>query len=59
MQERFLTPAEVAEVLRIPRRKVWVLIREGRLPVIELSARQRRIPLSALVKMAESPVKTG
>lgn len=53
LKNEFLTPREVAEVLRVPRRKVWRLIREGTLPVIVLSPRQRRIPLRALEALAQ------
>jgi len=53
MGERFLTPKEAAEMLKVPRLKIWRLIREGRLPVVELSPRQRRIPLSRLLQLAE------
>ncbi|MEW6572576.1 MAG: helix-turn-helix domain-containing protein [Bacillota bacterium] len=53
MEERFLTPKEAAEVLKVPRLKIWRLIREGKLPVLVLSPRQRRIPLSALTRLAK------
>jgi excisionase family DNA binding protein len=51
-EKSFLTPKEAAVVLRIPLRRVWKLIREGKLPVIEVGPRTRRIPTEALVQLS-------
>jgi excisionase family DNA binding protein len=49
----FVTPKQAAEILGISLRKVWVLIREGKLPVLDFGPRSRRIPVAALVEMAK------
>lgn len=51
-----LTPGQVAESLGIPRREVFALIQEGRLPVVPGLGRRFRIRRSDLLKFAPSLV---
>jgi excisionase family DNA binding protein len=46
--DRLLTPAEVAAELRIDKRSIYALLREGTLPHIDLGHRTKRIKRSAL-----------
>ena len=48
MTDPFLTPAEVAEELRIDTRTVYTLIRSGQLKCIDLGHRTKRIYRSDL-----------
>ena len=52
MYERLLTPAEVAEYLRISRRTVVRWVREGRLRAIRVG-RQWRIPAEEVQRVVQ------
>jgi excisionase family DNA binding protein len=47
----FVTPAEAAKMLSVSRSKLYVLIREGKVPSRKIGA-SIRVPLQALEKMA-------
>lgn len=52
MRKRFLDLKETAKELKIPVEKVRKYVREGKLPVIELGPRTRRVPVAALIEFA-------
>ena len=61
MEQLVLTLPETARVLRISRAQAFALARDGRLPVVQLSPRVRRVPLDALRQQlaaaAEPPLR--
>ena len=50
---RLLTKTEAAKTLGMSRQTVWRMIKEGRLPVIEIRRGQHRIPSAALTSMIQ------
>lgn len=46
--DRLLNASEAAEFLAIPKRRVWLLGRQGALPVVRLGKRQVRYSMAAL-----------
>lgn len=57
MERRYLTPAEVAEHLRVSSDTVLRLIERGDLPALRVSERIYRIPVPALARYERGPVK--
>ncbi|WDH79380.1 helix-turn-helix domain-containing protein [Microbacterium esteraromaticum] len=52
---RFLTVAEVAELMRVSKMTVYRLVHAGELPAIRFG-RSYRVPESAVVEMMNKPV---
>ncbi|MDD2597769.1 MAG: helix-turn-helix domain-containing protein [Kiritimatiellae bacterium] len=50
---RLLTKTEAAKTLGMSRQTIWRMIKEGRLPVIEIRRGQHRIPSAALTSMLQ------
>ena len=50
-QKRFFRPDEVAEFLLITKRTVYRMIRDGRLPGVDLAKRPWRIPREAIINL--------
>lgn len=50
---RLLTIAQAARALNVSRTTVWRLLRDGRIPVVELRPGSRRIPSAALTALAQ------
>lgn len=49
---RLLTIAQTANVLGVSRTTIWRLLRDGRLPTVELRPGSRRIPSAAVTEFA-------
>lgn len=50
---RLLTIAQTARALNVSRTTVWRLLRDGRLPTVELRPGSRRIPSAAVTEFAK------
>ena len=50
---RLLSIAQTARALNISRTTVWRLLRDGRLPTVELRPGSRRIPSAAVTEFAK------
>ena len=50
---RLLTMTEAAEVLGLSRQTIWRMIKEDRLPVIEVRRGRYRVPSAALTSMLQ------
>jgi excisionase family DNA binding protein len=55
MKPLFAKPAEAADLLRISRAQVYVLIKRGDLPSTKIGA-ELRIPIAAIEAMAEKAI---
>ncbi len=51
MTEKFFTPAELSQMLRISRTKVYSLLRENNVAVVQLGPKSLRIAESELRKL--------
>lgn len=54
MEQEFYTIREVAEKLKITRKGVYDLMRDGRLRYVQIGARQRRVTAEALRDFVQS-----
>jgi excisionase family DNA binding protein len=54
---RLLSIAQAARALNLSRTTVWRLLRDGRLPFIELRKGSRRIPSEAITALVKGGVK--
>lgn len=43
VETELLTTQEAADILRIPRRQLWVLLREGVIPSVNMGHRTKRV----------------
>lgn len=50
---RLLTIAQAARALNVSRTTIWRLLRDGRLPTVELRPGSRRIPSAAVTEFAK------
>lgn len=57
MERRYLTPAEVAERLRVSSDTVLRMVERGELPALRVSRRIYRIPVPAVERYERGPVK--
>ena len=53
MESQLITPAEVAEFLRLPTNRIYVLVREGILPACKIG-RQIRFSPKAIEEFVEN-----
>ena len=53
---RLLSIAQAARALNVSRTTVWRLLRDGRLPVVELRPGSRRVPSQAVTTFAQRGV---
>lgn len=54
---RLLSIAQAARALNVSRTTVWRLLRDGRLPFVELRPGSRRIPSEAITALVKGGVK--
>jgi excisionase family DNA binding protein len=54
---RLLTIAQAARELNLSRTSIWRMLRDGRLPFIELRKGSRRIPSEAITALVKGGVK--
>ena len=53
---RLLTIAQTARALNVSRATIWRLLRDGRLPFVELRKGSRRIPSEAITALVKGEV---
>lgn len=56
MNQKFITPQEVAEMLRLPKTTVYLLIHRGELPSVRFG-RRIRVPVDALQRYIDDRLR--